>query len=202
MTKKETSFFETITALTRLKKQKRMGWVGRGVKNAESVADHSWRAALMVYMLAPKGYDKEKMLKMGLIHDVTEVFGEDYTPIDKITIKQKAKKEREAAETFFALFKKRDGKEFNDLWEEFEARKTKEAIFMNQVEKLEALFQALEYEKEGNFKKDLYEWMVYEKENRKMDWHPVLRPYFEEIDKRWPAESKKKYSHADKKYYY
>lgn len=198
----KTPFFETITSLTGLKEQKRMGWVNRGVKNVESVADHSWRAGLMAYLLAPKGYDKEKMLKMGLIHDATEIFDHDYTPTDGITKEEKEKREHVAVEKFFKLLPKKQQKEFRTLWEEFEHRKSKEAQFVKQIEILEMLFQALEYEKEGNFKTDLYEFVTYEKNNRKTQWHPVLKPYFEEIQKRWPKKSKKNYNHDDKKYYY
>ena len=199
---KQTSFFEAITTLTELKKQKRMGWVKRGVKEAESVADHSWRAGLMAYMLAPDGYDKEKMLKMGLIHDATEIFGDDVTPVDGMSKAEKEKLERKAVEKFFALLPPPLRNEFHEIWEEFEEKKTKEAIFVKQVEVLEMLFQALEYEKDQNFEQDLTEWIVYEKNNRKTEWHPVLKPYFEEIEKRWPAESKKNYDHSKNKYYY
>ncbi len=197
-----TAFFEAITALEGLKKRARAGWVKRGVKNAESVADHSWRAGLMAYMLAPEGYDKDKMLKMGLIHDATEIFGEDYTPVDGIAKEEKEKKERETAENYFKLLPKNLQKEFRGLWEEFEERKTKEAQFVKQIEILEMLFQALEYETEENFKQDLTEWLEYEKNNRKTEWHPVLKHYFDEIDKRWPAEAKKKFDASKYKYHY
>lgn len=197
-----TSFFEAITALEGLKKRLRAGWIKRGVKNAESVADHSWRTGLMAYMLAPEGYDKQKMLIMALIHDATEIFGEDYTPIDKITKEEKEKKERETAEKYFNLLPKNRQKEFRELWEEFEERITKEAQFVKQIEILEMLFQALEYETEGNFKQDLTEWLEYEKNNRKVEWHPALKPYFDEIDKRWPAEAKKKFDASKHTYHY
>jgi putative hydrolase of HD superfamily len=199
--KSKTPFFMTITTLTGLKEQKRMGWVKRGVKNVESVADHSWRAGLMAYLLAPKGYDKEKMLKMGLIHDTTEIFDNDYTPTDGITKEEKEKRERIAVEKFFKTIPKKEQKEFREIWNEFEHHTTKEGVFVKQIETLEMLFQALEYEKEGNFKKDLYEFITYARKNRKTKWHPALKPYFDEIQKRWPKKSKKNF-HDDKKYYY
>ncbi len=194
--------FEAITALQNLKKRVRAGWVKRGVKNAESVADHSWRTGLMAYMLAPKGYDKEKMLKMALIHDATEIFEKDYAPVDGVTKTEKEKRERKAAEKFFTLLEKNLQNEFRALWEEFEARETKEAQFVKQIEILEMLFQALEYENEKKFKQDLTEWLEYEKNNRKTDWHPTLKAYFNEIDKRWPKEAKKKFDASKYKYYY
>lgn len=198
----ETGLFNAIIALTELKRRKRAGWVKRGVKNAESVADHSWRSGLLGYMLAPKGYDKDKILKMGLIHDATEIFGEDTTPVDGLTKEEKEKREREAVEKFFQLLPDSTQKEFRALWEEFEARKTKEAEFMKQVEILEMLFQAYEYETAKNFREDLTEWLEYERTNRKMIQHPVLKAYFEEIDKRWPKEAKKKFDLRKYKYYY
>lgn len=155
----------------------------------------------MAYILAPKGYDREKMLKMGLIHDTTEIFDNDYTPTDGITKEEKEKRERIAVEKFFKTIPKKEQKEFRALWEEFEHRKTKEAEFVKQVENLEMLFQALEYENEGNFKTSLYEFITYEMKNRKTKWHPTLKPYFEEITRQWPKKAKKNHR-DDKKYYY
>ena len=39
-----------------------------------------------------------------------------------------------------------------DLWEEFEKRESRAAKLAYQLDRLEAIFQAVEYEKKGNFK--------------------------------------------------
>lgn len=197
-----TSLFEAITAMEGLKKRARAGWVKRGVKNAESVADHSWRAGLMAYLLAPEGYDKNKMLLMGCIHDLTEIFEEDYTPVDGITREEKIKREKIAAEKFIQLLPRETTHDFRNALKEYEERKTKEAKFVKQVEVLELLFQALEYEKSDATQHNLIEFIEYEKNNRKIEWHPVLKPYFEEIQKRWPHSMKEKFDASAHKYHY
>lgn len=196
------SFFEAITAMEGLKKRARAGWGKRGVKNAESVADHSWRAGLMAYLLAPQGYDKEKMLLMGCIHDLTEIFEEDYTPVDGITKEEKMKREKVAAEKFIQLLPHAQTKDFREIFNEYEERKTKESQFVKQVEVLEMLFQVLEYEKAGATEKNLIEFIEYEKNNRKTEWHPALKPYFEEIQKRWPRSTKEKFDASKHTYHY
>jgi hypothetical protein len=53
-----------ITLLNRagvLKEVKRTGWVLEGVKDAESVADHTWRMSLLISLLAPKTLNREKV---------------------------------------------------------------------------------------------------------------------------------------------
>lgn len=194
-----TPFFEAITALEGLKKRLRAGWVKRGVTNAESVADHSWRAGLMAYLLAPEGYDKNKMLLMGCIHDLCEIYDEDYTPIDGISKEEKEKREKIAAEKFLKLLPKKDYEEWKSLWYEVEARETKESKFVKEVEVLEMVFQALEYEKSSNFEKDLTEFL---ETSRKRITHPVLVKQFDEIDKRWPDSKKEKFDASKYKYHY
>ena len=56
-----------------LKRLKRTGWVLKGVKNAESVADHTWRMGLLISLLTPKNLNKEKLLEMCTIHDLGEI---------------------------------------------------------------------------------------------------------------------------------
>jgi putative hydrolase of HD superfamily len=56
-----------------LKREKRTGWWYAGVKNPESVAEHSWRTAIIAYVLAVKeGIDPEKAASAALFHDLLE----------------------------------------------------------------------------------------------------------------------------------
>lgn len=47
----ELSFFH---AIENLKNTLRTGWVGRGVKNPESVSDHAFRMSVMALVLGPQ----------------------------------------------------------------------------------------------------------------------------------------------------
>ena len=56
-----------------LKNVKRSGWWMAGVKDPETVAEHSYRTAIIGYFLAKKeGADAEKVMKMCLFHEMAE----------------------------------------------------------------------------------------------------------------------------------
>ena len=70
-------FFKTAA---NLKKVDRQGWVDKlSIVNPESVADHSYSMAIMGMVLSDlENYNSEKVLKMILIHDLTEAEIGDY----------------------------------------------------------------------------------------------------------------------------
>src|SRR3989339_335321 len=56
-----------------LKNVPRSGWFLCGVKNPESVADHSFRTSVTAYLLAKEeNADPEKCMKIALFHDIHE----------------------------------------------------------------------------------------------------------------------------------
>ena len=73
-----------------LKSLLRTGWVNHGMSRdkVESVADHTWGVAFLADSLAAQyapGLDRNKMLRMALIHDFGEVGIGDKTPHDNIS---------------------------------------------------------------------------------------------------------------------
>lgn len=64
--------------LGNLKKLKRTGWVLRGVPNPESIADHSFRVALITFFLADElkkrgvEINPDKAVRIALLHDIGE----------------------------------------------------------------------------------------------------------------------------------
>lgn len=151
----------------KLKEEKRRGWLDRGVKNAESVSDHSFRLALMTLVFSKRqGLDVNKAVKMALVHDLPEaICGDVATKIkeelQKMPNKEKKAKERAALEQIVSQVPKELGKDIRELWEEFEAKETKEAGLVYELDRLEAIFQAIEYEKNGNFEVGLQEFYDY-----------------------------------------
>ena len=124
----------------------------KGVKNAESVADHSWRVAILALILAPQlKVDQLKLVKMALIHDLGEaLIGDIKWEKGKRVIgsqEEKHKDERKAIKKMFA--DNPSFKEYIDSWEEFVGQKTIEAKIVKQLDKLEMVIQALEYENSG-----------------------------------------------------
>ena len=56
-----------------LKIKKRTGWVYRGIKEVESVSDHMYRMAMMSFLIKDKEIDKEKVMKISLVHDLAGI---------------------------------------------------------------------------------------------------------------------------------
>lgn len=130
----------------RLKSIAREGWVRVGVKDPESVADHSYRLAVMAMILGRKfGLNAEKLVKMALVHDLGETGAGDITPYDGTSKGEKRERERKAARDLFLLLGD-SGSEFYALWEEYESAISEEAWFLKQLDKLEMALQALDYE--------------------------------------------------------
>lgn len=157
-----------------LKKIKRTGWVLRGVKEPESIADHTFRVALMAWLFARKeGLNYEKVIKMALVHDLCEVGLGDITPYDKLLpggakdrnrkrvlkkwprwtkrVKEelkskKFKKEMNSLERILKDLPALLRREIKNLWLEYTQGESAEAKFLRQADKIENLIQALEYE--------------------------------------------------------
>jgi putative hydrolase of HD superfamily len=132
----------------KLKDLKRQGWVIKGVKEPESVADHSFRLGVMALVLAPRlGLDSSKCIKLALIHDVAESIVGDITPHDNVSKSDKSALEERA---ILKMFKGLDDEgSFLTLWKEYENKESKEALFVKELDKFETLIQAFEYEKKN-----------------------------------------------------
>ena len=155
----------------KLKSKKRKGWIFRGVREPETIADHTFRMAIMAWILGEqKKFNINKLLKMSLIHDLCEVYAGDTTPYDKLLPKDK-KKWKKITQEWPRFTKKEKGKifqekykkenqalermilklppslkiEIKNLWIDYEKGLTPEVRFVHQVDRVENLLQALEY---------------------------------------------------------
>lgn len=167
-----------------LKKVVRTGWKNKGIKDPESVAEHSFRCAILAMFLAPQlSLDQNKLVKMALVHDLGEaVIGDLIWERGKKIIGSQKEKHIDEGKAVKEVFGGNpDLQEYIQLWEEFETQKTAEAKIIKQIDKLEMVFQALEYEKEGYSPSNLKEfWDNAEKYLR----GNVLDNYFEELKRR------------------
>jgi len=145
-----------LTELMRLKAIPRTGWLLRGVRDVESVADHSFGVAFIAMLLADlaeaRGMELniEKVLRMALLHDLTEARTGDLPAtikryFDPSTLH--AGDERIANEMFGGLGA--IGEEYLLLWGEYEERISLESRIVKAADKLDLLLQAREYEKGG-----------------------------------------------------
>ena len=138
------NIIEFLEQINKLKKLKRKGWVIRCIPNPESVADHSFRVSVMALMLAKKfNLDENKCIKLSIIHDLAESIVGDITPYDNISNLDKEKLELEAMKK---LTNNLDNSDIYKIFKEYIEQKTLEAKFVYQIDKIEMLLQAYEYE--------------------------------------------------------
>jgi 5'-deoxynucleotidase YfbR-like HD superfamily hydrolase len=192
---KASGLINFLAELMRLKSTPRIGWLLRGVRDVESVAAHSFGVAVIAMLLADRararGIDVnvERLLRMALLHDLTETRTGDLPS----TIKRyfgksaiKAADEAIAKEVFNELGDLSES--YLELFLDYEHRVSVESRLVKAADKLDLLVQSREYEKGGarslqefwdtadsDFAglgiDDLISDLVEElKENRKKDW--------------------------------
>jgi putative hydrolase of HD superfamily len=145
-----------LSEMMRLKSVPRIGWLLRGVRDVESVAAHSFGVAVIAMMLGDRArargveVDMERLLRMALMHDLTETRTGDLPS----TIKRyfgksaiKAADERIAREVLEGLGPM--GEQYLELWRDYEHRSSLESRLVKAADKLDLLLQSREYEKGG-----------------------------------------------------
>ncbi len=139
--------------INHLKQLYRQGWLRVGVsrEQCESVADHIFGMAMLAWLLIDGGaapqVDRDKALRMVLAHELGEIYTGDIIPADKVPPEIKHQRERAALEQVAGRLP--PGFDFVELWEEFEAGESAEALLVRQADRLEMALQALVYEKQG-----------------------------------------------------
>ncbi len=136
--------------LDRLAALPRTGWLLRGVRPAESIAEHTLGVAVVASMLVDdlrargEAVDGEKVLRMALVHDAAEVFTGDIPMPAKSQALDRALEEAERALLAPVL-----PPAMLALWDEAEACATLEARIVKAADKLQMLVKALSYEESG-----------------------------------------------------
>lgn len=153
---KEANVIKYYVLCNRLKNLIRTGWTDWNVKKErlESVAEHIFGVqSLAIAMKSEYDYDLDfnKVLFMLAIHELEEIYIGDLTYID-ISKEEKLKIGHEAIKKVLSSLKDKDYLE--NLIKEFDERKTKEAIFAYQCDKLECDLQCKLYDEELNV--DIY----------------------------------------------
>lgn len=107
----------------------------------ESVAEHSWRAALMAMTLRPvfPGVDIDRVIRMLLIHDLGEAVTGDIPTF----LKNQADEETEdrAVAGILSTLPRETREEFSALFAEMNALETPEARLYKVLDKFEAVIQ-------------------------------------------------------------
>ena len=107
----------------------------------ESVAEHIWRLCLMAFFLRDEfpGVDMDKVIRMGLIHDLGEIFTGDIPTF----LKTDAHRDHEddLLAQWVATLPAPYGEEMAALYAEMTALQTTEARLYKALDKLEAVVQ-------------------------------------------------------------
>jgi putative hydrolase of HD superfamily len=140
-----------ITEAGKLKRILRTGWVESDIPDPESVADHSFRVALITLVLADeRGLDTLKSVRMALLHDLAEVETGDLTPIQKDADSEASKRaENQAMVSLLEKLPESISGTYTSAWREFSEASTEEARLVRDADKLEMVMQASEYLREG-----------------------------------------------------
>ena len=105
----------------------------------ETDAEHSWHLAMMAMTLFEHNRDKRvdlsRVIRMGLVHDLIEIYAGDTYAYEGN--KTKAAREREAADRLFAMLPEEQGKQYRLLWEEFDAEETPDARYAVAMDRLQ-----------------------------------------------------------------
>ncbi len=76
-----------LSSIEQIKKEMRHSWLSDG--RQESTAEHCWRLALMVMLVAPylqQAFDVDRAIKMALLHDIVEAEVGDILAVDLLEV--------------------------------------------------------------------------------------------------------------------
>ncbi len=141
---------EILTFLQRTNKLKAVPRYGSTLnRDQDSVAEHSWRLALMAYVIGNEckvQIDIQRAMALALIHDLAEARTGDTDAFEVISgnasVDEKKKMEQKAIQELTQDFSFGDWIRY--IWEEYENQETIEAKFVKALDKIEAFLHIAE----------------------------------------------------------
>ena len=168
------TYIDFLNKIEKLKCNTRHSWTSSG--RQESVAEHSWRLAVMAMLCADEypDLDMNKVIKMCLIHDFGEAITGDIPAFLKTA--QNESEEDRAVEKLLSELPTNFRHELQALFDEMNARETQEAKLFKSLDNLEALIShneadlstwlPREYEENLTYGQKNCEWSEWTKELR------------------------------------
>ncbi|MFJ1429307.1 HD family hydrolase [Capnocytophaga canimorsus] len=134
---KEIQFILTLDAL---KNVQRRNYIADDSRR-ENSAEHSWQIMVFAQILYPYAKNKERIdlarvVRMLSIHDVVEIDAGDTFAFDEQAMQGKYERELASAKRIFGILDEPLQSEFLNLWLEFEAAQTPDAIFACAVDRI------------------------------------------------------------------
>jgi putative hydrolase of HD superfamily len=125
------------------------GWLIAGVENPESISEHTFRTAIIGYLLARmEGADPHKTATLCLFHDTQESRIGDVPSVGKAYVVTAPNPQVTADQV--VGFPEEIGQAVRELVDEYEDRENLEARLARDADKLECLIQAREYQAQGH----------------------------------------------------
>lgn len=140
-----------------LKKAHRAGWLIPGIPIPETIAAHSFRTAIIGMVLASlEGGDVGRTVLLCLLHDTHESRVGDIASVARPYVRtvKPALVTQHQTEGMPALLRAM----VRDAIQEFEARESREAVIARDADKVEAIVQGREYQREGGY--NTTEWLA------------------------------------------
>jgi len=200
-----------------VKRLKQRGLVLRGIKDPARVGGHSFRTAIMAWVLGKteeEKLDTNRLIKIILLHDLVGGYAGDLTPYEAVIWKtepenfkemytkwvrlskeekekfseQQRNQERKAFEELMRALPKNLVAELKGLWEEYDQRLTREGRFVHQIHMLENHLHSLEYwQKDNSF--PIESWWH---EVKELMSDPILIEFAKELDVKFHGYKKDK----------
>lgn len=137
--------FAFLTEADRLKQVLRATTLADGSRR-ENSGEHSWHLALYALVLADQagpGVSIDRVVRMLILHDIVEIDAGDAPIHGSSDMAAQAAREEAAAERLFGLLPPDLGTELRDLWEEFEAAQSADAVFAKSLDRVQPVVQNL-----------------------------------------------------------
>ncbi|MER6825405.1 HD domain-containing protein [Streptosporangium sp. NPDC000563] len=132
-----------------LKRYRRTGWLVAGVRDPESIADHSFRTAIIASVItALEGGNPERAAFMSLFHDTQETRITDIPYLGKLYLKATPNEEVTADQVRGVPGPVAEM--VSGAVGEYEEKASLEAVCARDADKLECLIQAIEYREQGH----------------------------------------------------
>ncbi len=167
-------YIEFLNVIEKLKCNTRHCWTSSG--RQESVAEHSWRLAVMAMLCADEypNMDINKVIRMCLIHDFGEAITGDIPAFLKT--QDDEAEEESAIEKLIFLLPSDTGDEIKVLFSEMKEMRTDEAKLYKALDNLEALISHNEADISTWIPREYEENLTYGQKNSEWsDWTRALR---------------------------
>ncbi|MBX9395677.1 HD domain-containing protein [Streptomyces sp. TRM72054] len=132
-----------------LKHTARTGWWMAGVRQPETVAEHSWRTSLIASVIAKlEGADPARAAFLAVWHDTGETRTGDVNHLGKKYTEGEADP-RDIVADQVAAFPEGLAQVVTEVIAEYEAKESPEAVCARDADKLECMLQGIEYRAQG-----------------------------------------------------